>query len=269
MVVKAIRSTHGEDYQHVNRPIAVLIDEYPTGFVDPPHAHERAQLLYATEGVMTVITDAVSFTIPPQRGVWMPAGVRHEAHCRGHVSLKTLYVASETDPRLPSRCQSLKISPLLRELIIEASHLPIEYALTGRDARIMELILDEIAEAVEHPVSALNVPMPSDPRLVRICRAIMDDPSSEDDLDHWADVACMGRRTFTRAFRRETGVSFSEWRQQVRLAEAISMLSQGKSVTSVAYDVGYNSPSAFTAMFQRAFGASPSQYFDPKGQPRS
>ncbi|OYW83422.1 MAG: AraC family transcriptional regulator, partial [Asticcacaulis sp. 32-58-5] len=230
MVLKASRSTHGEDYQHVNRPIAVLIDEYPTGFVDPPHAHERAQLLYATEGVMTVITDDVSFTIPPQRGVWMPAGVRHEAHCRGHVSLKTLYVASETDPRLPVRCQSLKISPLLRELIIEASHLPIEYALTGREARIMELILDEIAEAVEHPVSALNVPMPSDPRLVRICRAIMDDPASVDDLDHWAEVACMGRRTFTRAFRRETGVSFSEWRQQVRLAEAISMLSQGKSV---------------------------------------
>jgi AraC-like DNA-binding protein len=90
----------------------------------------------------------------------------------------------------------------------------------------------------------------------------MQDPSQEDDLDQWADAAGMGRRTFTRAFRRETGVTFSLWRQQVRLAEALSLLSLGHSVTSVAFDVGYNSPSAFTAMFQRAFGVAPSQYFE-------
>ncbi|MFT4075139.1 MAG: helix-turn-helix transcriptional regulator [Asticcacaulis sp.] len=256
------RSTHGIDYQKVNRPIGVLIDEYMPGFIDPWHSHERAQLVYATTGVMSVVTDEASFTIPPQRGVWIPAGVRHEAQCRGHVSLRTLYVEPEADTRLPRQCMSLKISPLLRELIIEAGNLPVEYSLNGREARIMELILDEIAEAVEHPASALNIPMPTDARLVRICRSIMSDPASEDDLDHWADVACMGRRTFTRAFRRETGVSFSEWRQQVRLAEAVSMLASGKSVTTVAYEVGYNSPSAFGTMFQRAFGTPPSQYFN-------
>lgn len=256
------RSTRGEDYQHVARPVAVLVDEYPPNYVDPPHAHERAQLLYASAGVMSVMTEATSFTIPPQRAVWMPAGVRHEALCRGQVSLRTLYVEPGIDPRLPQRCQVLKVSNLLRELILEASNLPVEYALEGRDARIMALILDEIAEAVEHPVSALQVPMPQDPRLQRICKAIMEQPGEEDDLDHWAQVAAMGRRTFTRAFRRETGVSFSEWRQQVRLAEALSLLSLGRTVTAVAYDVGYNSPSAFTAMFQRAFGVAPSHYFD-------
>jgi AraC-like DNA-binding protein/mannose-6-phosphate isomerase-like protein (cupin superfamily) len=261
-----IRSTHGKDYQQVNRPIGVLIDEYVAGFVDPPHSHERAQLVYATSGVMSVITDEVSFTIPPQRGVWIPAGVRHEAQCRGQVSLRTLYVEPHADARLPKQCLSLKVSPLLRELIIEAGNLPVEYSLNGREARIMDLILDEIAEAVEHPGSALNVPMPTDPRIIRICRAIMADPSTEEDIDRWADVACMGRRTFTRAFRRETGISFSEWRQQVRLAEAVSMLATGKSVTAVAYEVGYSSPSAFGTMFQRTFGTTPSQYFNHLGK---
>lgn len=255
------RSTRGEDYQHVARPVAVLIDEYPPNFVDPPHSHERAQLLYASAGVMSVMTDAASFTIPPQRAVWMPAGVVHEALTRGHVSLRTLYVEPGADQRLPQRCQVLKVSNLLRELILEASNLPVEYSLDGRDARIMALILDEIAEAVEHPASALSVPMPQDPRLIRVCRAVMQEPSQEDHLDRWADAAGMGRRTFTRAFRRETGLTFAEWRQQVRLAEALSLLSLGQSVTRVAYEVGYNSPSAFTAMFQRAFGVSPSHYF--------
>ena len=70
----------------------------------------------------------------------------------------------------------------------------------------------------------------------------------------------MGRRTFTRAFRRETGLSFAVWRQNVRLMEALSLMASGQSVTSVAYDVGYNSPSAFTAMFRRVFGVAPTAY---------
>lgn len=255
------RSTRGEDYQHVARPVAVLADEYPPAYVDPPHSHERAQLVYASAGVMSVMTDDASFTIPPQRGVWMPAGVRHEAYCRGHVSLRTLYVDPVFDARMPDTCRVLKVSSLLRELILEASVLPVEYELDGRDGRLMQLILDEIAQSAACPVAALHIPMPRDPRLTRICRAIMQEPSTEDDLDQWAEAAGMGRRTFTRAFHRETGLTFAVWRQQARLAEALSLLSMGKSVTSVAFDVGYNSPSAFTAMFQRAFGMAPSQYF--------
>ena len=32
------------------------------------------------------------------------------------------------------------------------------------------------------------------------------------------------------------------------------MLSEGKSITAIAYEVGYENPSAFTAMFHRALG---------------
>lgn len=255
------RSTRGDDYQHVSRPVAALLDEYPDHFLDPFHSHERAQLIYASAGVMSVMTDEASFTIPPQRAVWMPAGVRHQALCRGPVSLRTLYVVPDADLRLPKRCMVLEISPLLRALILEACELPVEYDLDGRDARLIRLMLDEIARAVEHPPGALRVPMPTDKRLMRVCTAIMDDPSADFDLDALARLAGMGRRTFTRAFRRETGLSVADWRQQARLAAALSLLSLGLPVTTVAFDVGYNSPSAFTAMFQKAFGMPPSQYF--------
>ncbi|MDB5449104.1 MAG: AraC family transcriptional regulator [Phenylobacterium sp.] len=255
------RSTHGSDYQHVPRPVAVLSDEYPPNFLDPPHSHERAQLLYASAGVCSIITDEVSYTVPPQRAVWMPSGVRHEVLCRGHVSVRTLYVEPDAAPQLPSRCQVLEVSSLLRELILEASTLPVEYDEAGREGRIMRLILDEIVASATHTTMALQVPMPQTARLVQICRSIMQEPGEDQDIDTWAKVAGMGRRTFTRAFRRETGMSFSAWRQQARLAEALSRLSLGQSVTVVAFDVGYNSASAFTAMFQRAFGVAPSRYF--------
>jgi AraC-like DNA-binding protein len=253
----ARRSTRGIDYQDVPRPVAGLADEYPPGFVDPRHSHKRAQLLYASAGVTSVTTDDASFVVPPCRAVWIPPGVFHEVHCRGHVSVRTLYIDPQARTDLSPTCRVVDVSDLLRALILEAIRLPIEYDVEGRDGRIMALILDELAAA---PTIPLHVPMPQDPRLMRVCRAILDNPAQSDTLDDGARMAGMGRRTFTRMFRRETQTTFAAWRQHVRLMEALSRLAGGEPVTTVAFDVGYNSPSAFTAMFRRAFGAAPTQY---------
>jgi AraC-like DNA-binding protein len=104
--------------------------------------------------------------------------------------------------------------------------------------------------------------MPRDKRLVRICKMLQQDPANDGDLDCWAREAGMARRTLTRLFREETNMSFAAWRQQIRLLEALARLAVGQPITAVALDVGYNSPSAFTAMFRRIFGTTPSQYLD-------
>jgi len=258
------RSKRGIDYQEIPRPIGALADEYPDGHVDPRHSHARAQLVYATTGVMTVITDHASFVVPPQRAVWVPARVEHEVHCRGSVACRTLYIESTAAPGLPTVCRVIEVSDLLRDLIVEATRLPVEYDVEGRDGRVMALILDDIIASQTAP---LHVPMPRHPRLVRICVAILRDPAQDDVLDDWADIAGMGRRTFTRCFRRETGMSFATWRQNVRLIEALSRLAIGDTVTRVALDVGYNSPSAFAAMFRRAFGVPPTHYLSQHAAP--
>ncbi len=251
------RSTKGIDYQDVPRPVAALADNYVSGYVDPPHSHTRGQLIYSTTGVMTVTTEQASFVVPPQRAVWVPGGVLHEAYCRGKVACRTLYIDQTAVGDLPRAPRVIEVSDLLRELIVEATRLPIEYDEAGRDGRVMSLILDEIRASQAAP---LHVPMPQHPRLVSICQAILRDPAQNDVLDDWAVAAAMGRRTFTRAFRKETGMSFAAWRQTVRLMEALSLLATGQSVMGVAFDVGYNSPSAFTAMFRRTFGVAPTHY---------
>lgn len=253
------RSTKSVDYQKVARPVAALVDEYPPGFVDPKHSHPRAQLLFATAGVMTISTSEASFVVPPQRALWIPPNLEHEAVCRGAVSLKTLYVDMNARPNLPKTCRAIEVSNLLRELIVEATLLPIEYDEGGRGGRIMNLILDEITAT---PAAPLHVPMPTDARLARASKAILADPADTKTLDDWARAVNMGRRTFTRLFRQQTGMSFAAWRQHVRLMEALARLATGQRVTNVAFDIGYNSPSAFTAMFRRTFGVSPSHYFE-------
>jgi len=243
------------DLEWVPRPVVALADEYPARFVDPRHSHTRAQLLFAAAGVMSVVTDDASFVIPPQRAIWVPAGVNHEVTCRSPVSVRTLYF--EPGLGLPTECRVIEVSELLRALVLEAMTLPREYDADGRDGRIVQLILDSIRA---HAAVRLCAPMPREPRLLRVCQALIADPTRAETLDDWAEMACMSRRTFTRAFREQTGMSLVAWRQHVRLLEALARLACGQPVTSIAFDVGYESPSAFTVAFQRAFGVAPSRY---------
>jgi AraC-like DNA-binding protein len=246
------------DIDRIPRPVIALTDEYPAGFVDPPHAHRRAQLLFATTGVMAVVTNGGSYVIPPQRAVWLPAGTEHEVSCRGRVSLRTLYFESNICEKLPSRSLVIEISDFLRALILEVTKFRADYDVEGREGRIVQMILDEIQMMPQAPFHA---PMPQDERLAKVCRNILANPARAGTLDDWARLAGMGRRTLTRTFRADTGMSFAAWRQQARLLEALSLLAIGRSVTAVAYDVGYDSPSAFTASFHRTFGLAPRQYF--------
>ena len=103
-------------------------------------------------------------------------------------------------------------------------------------------------------------PLPDDPKLLRVCDLIVKVPADRRSLDDLARIAGMSRRSFTRRFKQETGMSLSLWRQQIRLQEALSMLLTGTPVNIAARNVGYESTSAFTEIFYRTFGVSPGRY---------
>ncbi|MCA0318841.1 MAG: helix-turn-helix transcriptional regulator [Proteobacteria bacterium] len=243
--------------QDVQRPVVAMAAEFANGEVGTRHCHRRAQFLYATSGIMTVITDEGSWAVAPQHALWIPPGLMHQTRCWGQVNLRTLYVEPDAAAGLPATCQLMTLTPLLAALVQEAVALPVEYDPAGREGRIIDLILIEIGRV---PVLASSAPMPKDRRLARICEAILRDPGNNHDLDHWARHGGLARRTLTRLFRSETEMSFTQWRQQVRLMEALTRLTSGDTVTNVALDLGYDSPSAFTAMFRRTMGLSPRDY---------
>ncbi len=238
------------------RPVIALVDEYPAGYVDKWHSHARSQLCLARAGVMSLVTERTSFVLPPSRAVWLPAGLSHQVTCLGPVSLQVLYI----DPALPSsltNCCMFEVSNLVKALIDEVIGFDPAYDVDGREGRIVALMLDELQRM---PAQRLQAPMPADRRLRRVCDIILADPADTRGLDDWAQVAGMARRTLTRSFRQETGMGLATWRQQVRLMAAVSLLSTGRTITSVAYDVGYESPSSFSAMFHRVLGVPPSTY---------
>jgi AraC-like DNA-binding protein/mannose-6-phosphate isomerase-like protein (cupin superfamily) len=256
-----MRSAKADDYEDVPRDVVAIGNDYPRGHVVTAHRHKRAQLIYAATGVMTVTTAEGSWVVPPQRAVWIPSGIIHEVRMSGDVTTRSIYVRTEAANAtgLPTLCRVVGVSTLLRALLLEAVDLPTLYALDSRAARIMALLLDEIRAM---PTLALRTPLPQDERLVRLCHALLDAPMRDVPIDNAAQRVGMSRRSFTRLFRAQTGMSFASWRQQACLVAALARLAQGEAITTVAMDLGYNNPSAFSAVFRRVLGVAPSRYFD-------
>ncbi|MGE0659410.1 MAG: helix-turn-helix transcriptional regulator [Reyranellaceae bacterium] len=239
-------------------PVTGLASDYADGASTGWHRHRRAQLAFAVAGVMHVDTEQGSFVVPPQRALWLPAGLDHCIEMHGAVGMRTVYVAPAQAAKLPAQCRVVAVTPLLRELVLEAVRAPRSYRPDSRAGRLAALLLDELHAL---PVLPLHLKLPEDARLRRVCEAILAEPALDLTLEELARTASASARTLARLFRRETGASFGQWRQQARLMAALRLLASGEKVTSVALDLGYDSPSAFTAMFRKALGVPPSRYF--------
>jgi AraC-like DNA-binding protein/mannose-6-phosphate isomerase-like protein (cupin superfamily) len=243
--------------ESIPRPVLAIGHDYPASFELDRHHHLRNQLLYAEKGVVAVSTPQGAWTAPPERAVWIPAGVPHSVRMVGAVSTRSVLIAPEASPAFGDRCRVVAVSPLLRQLLVAAAAIPAEYEVDGRDGLVMRLLVAELTQA---QVVRLSAPFPQSPELAAKCHAFLERPSAHDTIDAWSRDLGMGRRAFTRAFRRETGMSFAEWRQQACLLAALPRLAAGQPVTSVALDLGYDSPAAFATMFRRLAGVPPSRY---------
>ncbi len=226
------------------------------------HQHRRAQLVYASDGVMSVTTRVAAYLVPPQRAVWMPGGIAHQIDAHSTVNMRTLYIEPAATSNLPSEVCVLNVTPLLRELIIAAVANGNSFDNDSPAARIMPVILDQIQA---QPIASLALPIPADARLRRLTQALIDNPADRRNLGEWSSVVGASKRTLIRLFPEQTGMTFRAWRQQRRLLRALELLAAGSNVTTVALEVGYDNSSAFIAMFRRCLATTPLQYLGGRG----
>lgn len=247
------------------RPPAIVAKatDYVAGWNIEPHAHVRHQLIYAVRGVMVVQAEAGRWVVPPTRAIWMQAGMLHGIRCIGAVHMRSVWVQPQAVPRLPGRTQVVAVSPLLRELVCAATAVRQPCAPGTRDGRLMRLVLDELRAL---PVLPLHLPMPSDARLLRICERLQQRLDDASTLSDWARHLAVDGKTIQRLFLKETGMTFGQWRQQARLLRALELLAGGQEkVIDIALALGYESPSAFSTMFRKHLGQTPSQFFEDAG----
>jgi len=238
--------------------IATLAHDYATGYVVPLHFHDFDQLVYASHGVMTVRTSDGTWVVPTHRAVWIPAGVQHTIAMSGMVAMRTLYFRPRMAKALPRGCCVVNVSALLKELVLHACTLRALSKAIKWQRHLIDVILDQLESVQMIP---LQLPNPSDPRALRIAELLLADPSDNRPLAEFCKAAGASKRTVERLFLDDVGMTFGQWRQQLRLMQAMRLLAEGAKVTHAALEAGYSTPSAFISMFRKALGTTPTVYF--------
>ncbi|WP_207620857.1 helix-turn-helix transcriptional regulator [Streptosporangium minutum] len=236
----------------------IVVGHFPlsSGQWISPHSHTHHQLAWTRSGVLSIAVDDAYWVLPPTRALWLPAGVVHRTGATRDALLCSLYLN-------PVRCTldwteptAVGVDGLLAHLI---AYLAREDLADDARLRAEAVVLDLL-----HPLPALpiDVPLPVDERVRAVADTLLADPSDSRSLEAHARSIGVSRRTLTRLFVRDTGLSFDRWRTHMRLRAALPLLAEGRPVSQVAHTVGYATPSAFLAAFRRTVGTSPGRYLN-------
>lgn len=247
-----------------------------------PHSHPWAQVAISTTGVIRLTVNHGTYIVPPSRALWIPPGVEHAVTMVEDADLRTLYFhqprgrcgpgalggdgagaspRGEDDSAAWRQCRVLEVSDLLRSLVREMPTTPdggpaLTPAQRLREQHLSALIRDELARAA---AVKLGVDLPQDKRLRHLCEAVLADPTRHETLADWAQDTGASPRTVARLFRSELGSTFTQWRQQVILAKAVSLAAGRMPMGQIAAELGY-SPSAFSAMVRKSVGQPPGRF---------
>jgi len=194
---------------------------------------------------------------PPHLAVWIPAGTRHRIRMPGAVSMRTLYLRRGLLPRAPETCAVLHISPFFRELVIEAVRIGQLRTANHLHRALRDLIVSQLRNAPPVPMS---VRLPEESRALRVAEVFIANLADAPSLGVVCREVGVSVRTLQRVFRKEVGMSFEVWRRQVRLMKGIELLAAGRSVKTIAAEVGYRQPSAFVELFRQTLGMTPRKW---------
>jgi AraC-like DNA-binding protein len=215
-----------------------------------PHSHPMHELVWVRGGTLTSRIGNRIFTVPSGFGLWLPAGVVHGGRLTAAAELHDAFFDPARTPVEFTGPTSITMTPLLESLLLRLAGTDLD---PGARARTEAVVFDVLDPSERQ----LAPELPGDPRIDPIAEALLANPSDDRGLQEWAHFLGTSERTVTRAFRESTGLSFAQWRQALRVHEALALLSAGADVREVSERLGYSQPSTFIAAFRRVMKVTP------------
>lgn len=226
------------------------------------HAHRDGQIFMLDSGMISCTSKNYHWSITPNSLGWIPPMIEHSSISWGKIKAKSFHLPATIAKDLPSQPCVLQTNSLIKALIDRIVTFTHFNQLTDQQKTIIQVLIDEIKDT--KPVNSLLLPYPTNPGLVKITQAIWQNPSSTKSQSQWAIWAGISVRSLSRYFMQETGMTFAHWKQLAKLLASLPRLSEQKSITEVAYLVGFSDASAYIAAFRSVFGVSPKRYLNKK-----
>lgn len=224
------------------------------------HRHDDHQIVYAGRGVLAVTTSTGLWIAPATRAIWIPAGTVHAHQAHGELELHLVGLPANENPLGLAEPAVLTVGPLLRELLLAHTngHTHTRTHSSHDDsperARLRAVLLDQLRVSPQQPV---HLPTPNSPQLKAVCEILRANPADNRTLPALGRQVGASDRTLSRLFKADLGMSFPQWRTQLRLYRALVLLAEHTPVTTVAHRCGWSSASAFIDVFRRSFGHTP------------
>lgn len=217
--------------------------------------HADHELLWSGAGTVSLEAASTVWMVPPALAIWIPAGTPHRVRAETGAVTYATHLSTERAEHPPAGVVGVVMTPLLRELLLSNMHDEMPHAL--------RLDVQRMVVAMLRPVrsESLDIRMPTSARLRTMAAAIVDDPADDRTTEGWAAILGMSSRTLTRAFQRECGLSFTQWRILVRMRTGLIDIANGLPVSTAAARAGYANPSTFIELFRQTTGYTPAAYF--------
>jgi AraC-like DNA-binding protein len=211
--------------------------------------------VYAASGVLSVHTEGGTWIVPADRIAWIPASSTHHHRAHGDTDMRIVFLPASFARLAPARPAVFLASGLAREVLLTLTGT--RHIERGARARLHRVLVDELREADQQPT---RLPEPRDDRLRAVARLLDDNPADNSSLATLGQNVGAGARTLSRLFHDELGMTFYEWRTQLRICHALVLLAEGHDTTRVAHACGWANPSSFIASFTAIVGTTPGRH---------
>ncbi len=240
----------------LSSPIIYRKGDMPENACYPLHSHAWGEFVFAYSGSIEIQVDNKRYLLLPDYGIWVPPHIVHQCCNTCKADHCSIYFDAALCTGLSERPAAVKISGLMHSML---EHLRNSTYPDSSEERIrfLQVFLDILKTA---PCVESWIPVSADPELSEILRELEEDPGDDRSVKELAGSHGISERTLARKCRRELGVTLREWRQRLRAVKALALIEEGRTIESVALDMGYASASAFIAMFRKIMGRAPSEF---------
>lgn len=222
------------------------------------HTHQRYQLTYVEEGYQYFHIEKKIYLVPQNHVIWIPTGKEHRTTSEAKtVNLMLVLFKSVSEQEFYQDVHVFSAPAVLKEMLRYASKWN---KVVTEDAE-QQIFLQAIQNSLPHfckESSGLQIPVPTDSRLIPICSYINANYQYNFDSAILADKTKMSIRSLQRIFKQETGITLQKYMQLIRILKSIELIdTQQFTLSEIAFKVGYQSLPAFTSSYYAIMKTKP------------
>ncbi|MBB5265658.1 AraC-like DNA-binding protein/beta-xylosidase [Catenibacillus scindens] len=233
------------------------------------HIHQEIEFIYIVDGKIRLFVGDAQFILQREDCVIVNSYHRHRwialekaCVCTVHMDSKSL-MAYINRPFLFFYCNSaveqdskyVQLRRIMSDLLSEYAVNPGQKTLM-KDSLVLRLAAYLTTFFLSVQISGKDVD--DDQRLENLLQYIHMNYFKKLSIKEMSDILCIAPTSFSRYFKKHTGMTFGEYLQNIRLHFAFSdLMYTDYPVTRIAEEHGFTNVSAFCRMFKKIYGYSP------------